>query len=176
MPNRLARRVCFGLATRATADRRGTAREWLAKSKFGWESTVWTSPRPDAKGVSLLFAFLSAILQSSKLCGQAVSLWPLASSSINSPTLSVVQPFCRSARACGHPNAELRRAVISLNRNRKRVGSLSCNGKDNLSCESTLVEIPARRSRRLQFQAGLPEFFGNQMNDTILNLELPRDA
>jgi hypothetical protein len=38
------------------------------------------------------------------------------------------------------------------------------------------MKIAVPRSRRFQFQLGLPEFLGNEMNDPIFNLELTRDA
>jgi hypothetical protein len=41
---------------------------------------------------------------------------------------------------------------------------------------SCLVEIPAPRGRRFQLRSRLPEFFGNEMNNTIFDLELTRDT
>jgi hypothetical protein len=40
----------------------------------------------------------------------------------------------------------------------------------------TLVEIPAAGSGRFQLQSRLPEFFGNEVDNIIFNLELTRDA
>jgi hypothetical protein len=38
------------------------------------------------------------------------------------------------------------------------------------------MKIPTRCATRFEFRPRLPEFFGNEMDDTIFNLELTRDT
>ena len=47
-----------------------------------------------------------------------------------------------------------------------------CNSKPRFKAELPLMKIPAGCTSRFQFHSRLPEFFGNEMNDTIFNLEL----
>jgi hypothetical protein len=65
--------------------------------------------RQSGKGVKSAFCFLSMLLQSFELFGEALSLSLLALSSANRPSspmrVSLVPPFCRSLRACARPIA-----------------------------------------------------------------------